>query len=399
MSRPATFGDRLDAWLVDGPDAAPTDLLDSVLAELPHSRQQRHIGPFRFPRLDPTPRSMPVAARFLAGGIGALVVVASMMLLSGREPAQGDASPSPTVTPVRTLDSKLRASPSGPYAFEPCIPTDNPGTAGSKKGFDAAALRGWIAYRDGNVVKAVDPAEPENEIILEESLLADPSSWSPDGRRLLLMDASTVAPANYVATIVLNSDGSAIRLTDWALGSFSPDGNTVVYSVPGGGLCLVGSDGSGRQLLAFDAGEPLDGAPAWSPDGSVIAWLDFIETSPTYGPHAFGLSFIRPDGSDLRQLVLRLPGLGDETAGIAWSPDGARLAFSTLGEIHVVNSDGSGLRQITTDGGLWPSWSPDGARIAFVAGGALYTMRPDGSDIRLVPGVEPDGAIAWNPVP
>jgi Tol biopolymer transport system component len=399
MSRPATFDDRLDAWLVDGPDAAPTDLLDSVLAELPHSRQQRLVGPFRFPRFAPTPRSMPVAARFLAGGIAALVVVASMMLLSGREPGQGDASPSPTATPMRTLDSELRASPSGPYAFEPCTPTDNPRTSGSKKGFDAAALRGWIAYRDGNVVKAVDPAEPENEVVLEESLLADPSSWSPDGRRLLLMDAATVAPANYAATIVLNSDGSAIRLTDWALGSFSPDGNTVVYSVPGGGLCLVGSDGNGRQLLAFDAGEPLDGGPAWSPDGSVIAWLDFIEDSPAYGHHAFGLSFIRPDGSDLRQLVLRLSTMGDQTAGIAWSPDGARLAFSMLGEIHVVNADASGLRQITTDGGLWPSWSPDGTRIAFVAGGALYTMRPDGSDIRLVPGVAPDGAVAWNPVP
>jgi Tol biopolymer transport system component len=260
-------------------------------------------------------------------------------------------------------------------------------------------VHGWIAYRSGSAIMAVDPAMPSKKVVLEPSLRADPAFWSRDGSRLLLVGEANGSQFGQPAPIVLDSDGSARRLTDWGWGAFSPDGNTVVYSVPGGGLCLVASDGSAPQLLAFDLAEPLDGSPAWSPDGSLIAWLDFIEDSPAYGHHAFGLSFIKPDGSGLRPLVLRLKGLGDLSAGLAWSPDGARLAYSVLGQIHVVNGDGAGQRQITTDGGLWPSWAPDGSRIAFVRSNLLYTMRPDGTDVRLVPGANPDGAIAWNRVP
>jgi hypothetical protein len=291
MSGPRAFGERLDAWLQEGPDAAPSDLVGSILADLPGVRQERRIGPLRYPRFGPVRRMSPVAARFLgvAAALVVLAVVASVLLLPGRETRYGGgptpspsptptltSTPTPTPTPMRTLDRRLSPSPEGSFVWEPCRPPQDPTVSVSGTGFDAAAVHGCIGYRDGAAIMAVDPAEPENRVVLEASLRADPTFWSRDGRRLLLVGEAIGSQFGQPAPIVLDSDGSARRLTDWGWGAFSPDGSTVVYSVPGGGLCLVGSDGSAPQVLAFDMGEQLDRSPACSPDVSLVAWLDFV---------------------------------------------------------------------------------------------------------------------------
>lgn len=95
-----------------------------------------------------------------------------------------------------------------------------------------------------------------------------------------------------------------------------------------------------------------------------------------------------------------------ETAGLAWSPDGTRLAFAGTSEaghsaVYVVRADGTGLTELVGDDDVryaWPTWSPDGSRIAFAAGSRVLTMRPDGTDVREVAGVPADGRVAWNPV-
>ena len=94
-------------------------------------------------------------------------------------------------------------------------------------------------------------------------------------------------------------------------------------------------------------------------------------------------------------------------AAPSWSPDGSRLAFERgyfgvlPGDINcrqsvvfVVNSDGTGLRQLTSADmvAFRPEWSPDGATIAFggderkpsALGWAtdLYTISADGTDLR-----------------
>jgi hypothetical protein len=58
----------------------------------------------------------------------------------------------------------------------------------------------------------------------------------------------------------------------------------------------------------------------------------------------------------------------------AWSPDGARIAFSTNRdgdlEVYVMNADGSGVANLTRnpgtdEGWAYPTWSPDGGSIAY----------------------------------
>jgi Tol biopolymer transport system component len=198
-------------------------------------------------------------------------------------------------------------------------------------------------------------------------------------------------------------------------GSFSPDGTEVAHGFNGGsrGPYIIDADGGkprplgrrcprekipGRRTLLELCGEPLPEAAAWSPDGSRIAWFDWVEDSVTYGHHAWVLSFVNPDGTGLREEVAPLPDRGGSNRNLVWSPDGSRLAFES-DQIFVINADGSGLRQITREGDNdWPTWSPDGSRIAFVHDGTLHTMAPDGTDMQRLNGVTPDGAIAWNPV-
>ncbi len=77
----------------------------------------------------------------------------------------------------------------------------------------------------------------------------------------------------------------------------------------------------------------------------------------------------------------------------AWSPDGTRLAFSRNGVIHVMSVDGTELRSF--EEGTHPDWSPDGTKIAYDNGSRTFVFEPDGAAGRTFIG---DGtAPAWSP--
>jgi Tol biopolymer transport system component len=298
-----------------------------------------------------------------------------------------------------------------------------------------AQVHGWITYRDGSHIMAVDPAHPTNRISLGPSRGLDPIEWSRDGSRLLLRYSHKTEDL-----YALNADGSRVRLTKGGTsysGSFSPDGKKVVYeeviSSEGGfssetGLYVIDSAGGTQDLLVAAGGRTALSDPAWSPDGSRIAFIEHTIVGETeWGEpiYRLTLSVINADGTERR--VLRELGREDRSPtgwarGLVWSPDGSRLAFSSAryaysgrrvvhrwpSQIYVVNADGSELRRLTDDDSPTsdstgkrdndtPAWSPDGSQIAFQCRNHLCAMAVDGSDLRTVIAAFPSGAMTWNP--
>lgn len=97
---------------------------------------------------------------------------------------------------------------------------------------------------------------------------------------------------------------------------------------------------------------------------------------------------------------------------LAWSPDGKKIVFLSrppsefYDDVHVMNADGSGRKNLTTSPSsaneTHPRWSPDGRRIVFARprGGdnEVCAMNPDGSDqISLSPEGADDHEPEWSP--
>jgi Tol biopolymer transport system component len=166
-----------------------------------------------------------------------------------------------------------------------------------------------------------------------------------------------------------------------------------------GDIYAINADGTGRVRLT-DTAHP-DEEPAWSPDGTQIAFAS------RRGSLTQDIFVMNADGSDIRQLTTAS---GDDTAP-AWSPDGSRIAFRSSRngnpEIYVMNADGTAQTRLTNNAqrDMSPSWSPDGSKLVFSRGTVtksdIYSMNANGSGVtRLVQdGWDPDwgstGKIAF----
>lgn len=230
-------------------------------------------------------------------------------------------------------------------------------------------------------------------------------AWSPNGRQIAFVSN---VPSRFTGTagevIVMNADGSDPRVVcdesrcgqglegpEW-----SPNGARLVFSNQGvidfpslgilpSGIWVANADGSGVRKLTQPHCRPghaplrgcfFDSAPAWSPDGSMIAFSRLDEHfGPGQKPPLTQLEVMRPDGSGLHAIASCTGDRCSQEMAPAWSPSGARIAvargdyedpsivLATLAGKSVTIRACAGSRCVTPTSLVW---SPSGRRLAFL---------------------------------
>jgi TolB protein len=97
-------------------------------------------------------------------------------------------------------------------------------------------------------------------------------------------------------------------------------------------ICLINADGTGFVRLTVDGA--VDTSPAWSPDGTRIAF-----SSNRFGPKV-EILFMDSAGDNVTRLT---PGFAP-----SWWPDGSKLVLSNDDGLFTIRPDGSGLTRLTT---------------------------------------------------
>ena len=197
------------------------------------------------------------------------------------------------------------------------------------------------------------------------------------------MTAKSYLAVGAVGSLLLltGCGGSGSTGTDIAFVS-SRDGDYAIFGMK--------ADGAQGKRLTDERGDTSTAGgvefqtdPAWSPDGTRIAFASAREGS-------FDVYVMNADGTG----TTRLTSSDANDQGPTWSPDGSRIAFarsSDGGHVWVMNADGTGVRRLTDDLAAEgePSWSPDGRWIA-------YAHRASGSDFREIWVARPDGSARRN---
>lgn len=166
--------------------------------------------------------------------------------------------------------------------------------------------------------------------------------------------------------------------------SFSPDGTKIAFAYAPQvtfpyQICTINADGTGQKQLT--TGTYNNYTPVFSPEGKNIAYFSNIST--------LMLFIMNADGTSQRPLYnTGLTSL--DVCSIAFSPDGTKIAYivkdmNSYLQVFIVNVDGSGSSQLTTDNNYHyaPSFSPDGQKIVYEAAesgiGKIYIRNADGT--------------------
>jgi Tol biopolymer transport system component len=173
--------------------------------------------------------------------------------------------------------------------------------------------------------------------------------------------SSTMPSSNNSVTSLTNQSGQVSQLN-------SP--YRIAYIV-GNDIYTMNADGSNQVKVGTVSRYTLQERPAWSPDGTKIAYGDIVVSVD--GKKSWTIPVEASNGSSVKYWTEAIKGLGC----ITWSPDSRLIAFNEADGVYKSDFTGNGAFKLI-DSGKLPAWSPDGNSIAYFFNG-LWVADADGN--------------------
>jgi Tol biopolymer transport system component len=257
-------------------------------------------------------------------------------------------------------------------------PVDEIVMVGAQTTFTAIQIDGTLAYISaGSAWLMRDSSGSRRPLVTSGDLDRRVFSLSPDGRYLL-----------YTRSAASEGEAAGLNNSLWAISATEPNPRPIELGVEN----VLWADWSPTEprTLAYSTGEPRSTAPGWQANNDL-----YLLTFDTRGDPDDPLLALEPSSGGL---------YGWFGTNFAWSPDGARLAFSQSDQLGIVDPENQSAAPIaayaifqTYSDWVWnPSiaWSPDGQFIYTVLHGPpLGLETPEDSRVFDLAVVAADGSF------
>lgn len=272
----------------------------------------------------------------------------------------------------------------------------------------------FAASRDGNTEIYTVNADGSHPVNLTSNPAADEAPvFSPDGSKIAFASNRAGASTKFDVWVMDWNGANLRRLTTSTGDDYDPawspngrqivfrsdrDGNNEIYKINADGTNLW--DGASTHRLTHNTAS--DFLPSFSPDGAEIVFQRFTSGSATgQGNEVFKMN---ADGQGQINLTNNASGVNDGAP--AFSPDGSQIAFHSNRdgnfEIYTMGATGGTATRRTNNSfdDRNPSYSPNGSQITFQstrdAATRIYTMTSSGSaQTRRTNDGGTDGSPTW----
>ena len=289
--------------------------------------------------------------------------------------------------------------------FNPAWSPDGTKLVYATEGVDVSPL----AYARLSELWTVDVKGGEPRRLIDRDAVQP--AWSPNGRWVAYMTRLD-RPAQFDIQIIPAEGGTPQAVTtgpatDWNP-VWAPDGRYLYFASDRGGPM-----NQWRVPIDQDSGKPLGPPQPITTPTSYIAHLSISADGKRFA-YSSVLQTANIQRLTLDPATRAVKGEASwlTTGSRSWSSpdpshDGQWVVFYSRlqpeGDLYVIRSDGTGLRQVTSDAATdrVPRWSPDGSWILFFSNRSgrleLWKIRPDGSDLQQLTETGIGGYPFWSP--